>query len=154
MAEATLADLFWLSDAQWAVIGPFMPTNQPGALRVDDRRVLSGIIHVLKTGMRWRDCPAAYGPATTIYNRYNRWSHRGFWLAMLGALARAGWVAETAALDSSYVKAHRCAHGGKGGLARRPSGRRGAGRRPRSISSPTSSADQPSSTSHRATPRM
>ena len=98
-----MADLFWLSDAQWTVIGPFMPTNQPGAHRVDDRRVLSGIVHVLKTGMRWRDCLDAYGPATTIYNRYNRWSHRGFWHAMLAALARAGWVAETAALDSSRV---------------------------------------------------
>jgi transposase len=100
-AEATMAGLFWLSDAQWAVIGPFMPRHQPGARRVDDRRVLSGIVHVLKTGMRWRDCPPAYGPATTIYNRYNRWSHRGFWRAMLAALARAGWVAGTATLDSS-----------------------------------------------------
>lgn len=87
-----MADLFWLSDAQWAVIGPFMPTNQPGARRVDDRRVLSDIIHVLKIRMRWRDCPVAYGPATTIYNCYNRWSHRGVWLATL---------------DSSYVKARR-----------------------------------------------
>jgi transposase len=152
-AEATMADLFWFSDAQWAVIGPFMPTNQPGAPRVDDRRVLSGIIHVLKSGMRWRDCPTAYGPATTIYNRYNRWSHRGFWHAMLAALARAGWVAETAALDSSYVKAHRCAHGGKGGPVRRPSARLAAGRRRRSTSSPTSSADPPSSISRPATPR-
>ena len=148
-----MADLFWLSDAQWAVIGPFMPTNQPGAPRVDDRRVLSGIIHVLKTGMRWRDCPDAYGPPTTIYNRYNRWSHRGFWHAMLAALARAGWVSETAALDSSYVKAHRCAHGGKGGRASRPSVRRGAGRQPRFTFSPTSSGGLPSSISRRATPR-
>ena len=141
-----MAELFWLSDEQWAVIGPFMPTNQPGARRVDDRRVLSGIVHVLRSGSRWRDCPAAYGPATTVYNRFNRWSHRGFWRAMLAALAEAGWVAETAALDSSYVKAHRCAHGGKGGPRRRPSARRAAGKRPRSTSSPTSSAARRSST--------
>ncbi len=88
-----MADLFWLTDAQWAVIGPFMPTNQPGARRVDDRRVISGIIHVLKTGCRWRDCPADYGPATTVYNRCHRWSRRGFWRAMLAALAEAGWIA-------------------------------------------------------------
>ena len=147
-----MAELFWLSDEQWAVIGPFMPTNQPGARRVDDRRVLSGIVHVLRSGSRWRDCPAAYGPATTVYNRFNRWSHRGFWRAMLAALAEAGWVAETAALDSSYVKAHRCAHGGKGGPRRRPSAHRAAGRRPRSTSSSTSSAARREATSRRATP--
>jgi transposase len=110
-----MADLFWLSDEQWAVLEPFMPTNQPGARRVDDRRVISGIVHVLKRGGRWRDCPAAHGPLTTVYNRYSRWSRRGFWRAMLAALAEAGWVTEMAALDSTSVKAHRSAHGGKGG---------------------------------------
>ncbi len=136
-----MVDLFWLSDEQWAVMEPFMPKNQPGAQRVDDRRVISGIVHVLKSGGRWRDCPAEYGPHTTVYNRFNRWSRRGFWRAMLAALAEMGWVAETAALDSSYVKAHRSAHGGKGGPRRRPSGLRAAGRRPRSTSSPMFSGD-------------
>ena len=50
-----MADLFWLTDEQWAVLEPFMPTNQPGARRVDDRRVISGIVHVLKTGGRLRE---------------------------------------------------------------------------------------------------
>jgi transposase len=49
-----------------------LPTNQPEARRVDDRRVISGIIHVLLIGCRWQDCPPAYGPPTTIYNRFNR----------------------------------------------------------------------------------
>ena len=89
-----------------------MPTNQPGARRVDDRRIVSEIIHMLRTGGRWRDCPADYGPHTTVYNRFNRWSRRGCWRAMLAALAEAGWIAETAAIDSTYVKAHRSAHGG------------------------------------------
>ena len=66
-----MADLFWLSDEQWAVMEPFMPKNQPGAHRVDDRRVISGIVHVLKRGCRWRDCPAAYGPHATVYNRFD-----------------------------------------------------------------------------------
>src|SRR3546814_4776706 len=61
--------LFWLSDEAWAAIEPHLPQNQPGARRVDDRRVISGILHVLKIGCRWCDCPADYGPATTIYNR-------------------------------------------------------------------------------------
>ena len=149
-----MADLFWLSDEQWAALEPFMPKNQPGARRVDDRRIISGIVHVLKSGGRWRDCPAEYGPHTTVYNRFNRWSRRGFWRAMLAALAEAGWVAETAALDSSYVKAHRSAHGGKGGHGRKPSAPRAVGRPQRSTSSRTSSDDQRSSTSRRATPRM
>lgn len=108
--------------------------------------MISGIVHVLKSGCRWRDCPAEYGPSTTVYNRFNRWSRRGFWRRMLAALAEAGWIAETAALDSTYVKAHRSAHGGKGGRPRRPSARRAAAGPRRSTSSPMSSADPRSST--------
>jgi transposase len=85
---------FWLDDAQWAVIEPLLPTNQPGALRQDDRRIISGIIHVLTAGCRWQDCPASYGPATTIYNRFNRWAVRGIWRKLFAALvvAEAGGV--------------------------------------------------------------
>ena len=82
-----------------------MPTNQPGPERNDDRQVISGILHVLTSGCRWRDCPAGYGPRTTVYNRFNRWSRRGFWQAMLTALAKSGWVGEAAAIDSTYIKA-------------------------------------------------
>lgn len=146
------ADLFWLSDEQWAVLEPFMPTNRPGARRVDDRRVVSGIVHVLKSGGRWRDCPAEYGPRTTVYNRFNRWSGRGFWRAMLAALAEAGWVAESAALDSTYVRAHRSAHGAKGGPRRRRSDPRAAVKRPRSTCLRTCSGAPQSSISRPATP--
>jgi transposase len=147
-----MAGLFWLSDAQWGVIEPFMPRNQSGARRVDDRRTISGIVHVIKAGCRWQDCPREYGPPTTVYNRFNRWSRRGFWRGMLAALAEAGWIAESASLDSTYVKAHRSAHGGKGGLGRRPSGSRAAVRPRRSTPSRTSSGARPSSTSRQATP--
>ena len=135
-----MADLLWLSDAQWAVIEPFMPRNQPGARRVDDRRTISGILHVIRSGCRWRDCPSEYGPHTTVYNRFNRWSRRGFWRHMLEALAGAGWVAESAALDSTYIKAHRSAHGGKGGRRPRLSVSREVARPRKSISSQTSLA--------------
>ncbi len=134
-----MADLFWLSDAQWAVIEPHMPKNQPGPEREDDRRIISGILHVLISGCRWRDCPSEYGPRTTVYNRFNRWSRRGFWRAMLADLAKAGWSGEAAAIDSTYVKAHRSAQGGKGGRKRKPSAPRGVDRRPRSMRSPTCS---------------
>src|SRR5258706_4507539 len=69
-----MAGEFWLDDRQWAAIEPLLPKNQPGAHRKDDRRSISGIIHVLRLGCRWQDCPAEYGPSTTIYNRFHRWS--------------------------------------------------------------------------------
>ena len=63
-------NLFWLSDEQWQRIEPHLPTDVRGVERQDDRRIISGIIHVLKSGCRWSDCPEAYGPQTTIYNRF------------------------------------------------------------------------------------
>ena len=128
-----MSRLFWLDDEAWAAIEPHLPKNQPGARRVDDRRVISGILHVLKTGCRWQDCPAEYGPPTTIYNRFNRWSRRQLWSRILEALVARGVLALSASLDSSYVKAHRSAHGGKGGRRRRQSDPRGAARPPRSM---------------------
>ena len=52
-----MRDLFWLSDQAWAALDPHLPHNQPGKPRVDDRRVISGILHILKTGGRWHDVP-------------------------------------------------------------------------------------------------
>ena len=68
--------LYWLSDAEWKRLEPLLPRGRRGAHRVDDRRVISGIMHMLRSGARWRDCPPEYGPYTTIYNRFNRWSRR------------------------------------------------------------------------------
>jgi transposase len=110
-----------LGDEAWAAIEPHLPRNQPGARRVDDRRVISGIVHVLKTGCRWKDCPPVYGPPTTIYNRFNRWSRRRLWVEILEALVEAGVLMHATAIDSTYVKAHRSAHGGKGGRRPKPS---------------------------------
>lgn len=125
--------LFWLSDEAWSAIEPFLPTNQPGARRVDDRRVISGIIHVLKSGCRWCDCPADYGPSTTVYNRFNRWSRRGFWTKLLDALAEAGAVTKSTAIDSTYIKAQRSAFGGKGGAKAKRSVALAAAGQPRSM---------------------
>jgi transposase len=76
-----------LSEAQWGAIEPLLPKNQLGARRTDDRGVISGIVHVLKTGCRWQDCPAIYGPSTTVYNRFRRWTMRGIWRRLFEALA-------------------------------------------------------------------
>lgn len=125
--------LFWLSDEAWSAIEPHLPKNQPGARRVDDRRVISGIFHVLKAGCRWCDCPADYGPPTTVYNRFNRWSRRGFWTKLLDALAKAGALTKSTAIDSTYIKAQRSAFGGKGGARRRRSAAPVAAGQPKSM---------------------
>jgi len=131
-----MRDLFWLSDEAWTALEPHLPKNQPGKPRVDDRRVISGILHMLKTGGRWRDVPPEYGPAKTIYNRYRRWAGRGIWQRIFAGMAAAGAVADELMLDSSAVKAHRSASGGKGGNGTKPSASRGADARPRSIAWP------------------
>jgi len=97
--------LFWLSDKAWQAIEPHLPKNQPGARPVDGRRVISGILHVLKSGCRWCDCPVDYGPWTTVYNRFHRWSRRVFWTKLLDALAGAGAVTKSTAIDSTTIKA-------------------------------------------------
>src|SRR4029079_11812050 len=124
--------LYWLSDAQWKQIEPLMPRGRRGAHRRCDRGVTSGIMHMLRSGARWRDCPPDYGPYTTIYNRFNRWSRQGIWLAMFKAVTGSTGVIVTASIDSSHVKAHRSAAGGKGGRSTRQSGALAEAARPRS----------------------
>src|SRR6201985_36963 len=87
----------------------------PWVGRADDRRVISGIVHVLKSGCRWCDCPPEYGPSTTIYNRFVRWARRGIWENLFRELAGKGRSADMQMIDSTHVKAHRSAAGGKGG---------------------------------------
>ena len=107
--------LFWLTDRQFGRLEPFLPRNTRGKPRVDDRRVISGIVHVLKSGGRWVDAPAEYGPKKTLYNRYVRWAAKGVWARIFASLVEAGGPAEVLLIDSSSVKAHRSASGGKGG---------------------------------------
>ena len=92
--------VFWLSNDEWRRIETWLPRGRGGARRVDDRRVISGIIHVLKTGCRWRDSPAGYAPFTTIYNRFNRWSKQGAWKDVFYALSGSSGVVGTMAVDS------------------------------------------------------
>ena len=133
-------DRFWLTQEQFAKIAPHLPTDTRGKERVDDRRVISGIIHVLKSGGRWADVPTeVYGPKKTLYNRFVRWAAKGVWTGLFEALASAGGPPAQVLIDSSAVKAHRCASGAKGGSRVRPSAARVAGARPSSTRSPTSS---------------
>lgn len=111
-----MADFFWFSDAQWARIAPLLPRNERGRKRVDDRRVLSGIVHALQSGGRWNDCPRhIYGPKKTLYNRFVRWAERGVWEDIFQALAGDEAAPDRLFIDSSCIKVHRTAGGAKGG---------------------------------------
>lgn len=130
-----MAGEFWLSDRQWTTIEPLLPKNRPGARRVDDRRVISGIIHVLKVGCRWQDCPPIYGPPTTIYNRFHRWAMRGIWQRLFQSLVAVS-PNDVHLIDSTSAKVHRSAAGGKGGRrARRLAVRAVVGRPKSTLSS-------------------
>ena len=103
------------TDDRFSRLEPHLPTDTRGKPRVDDQRVISGIIHVLKSGCRWVDAPPAYGPRKTLYNRFVRWADKGIWQDIFHALASAGGPPAQVLIDSSAVKAHRYAAGGKGG---------------------------------------
>lgn len=132
-------NLFWLDDLQWSVLQPHLPKKQKGAKRKDDRRIISGIIHVLQSGCRWQDCPKEYGPSTTIYNRFHRWAKRGLWKAIFLDLTSLVGTHYENAIDSTIVKAHRSASGKKGAV-RKPSGARVAVERRKSMRSRTKKA--------------
>ena len=110
---------YWLNSEQFSRISGLLPTDTRGKPRVDDRRVISGIIHVIKSGGRWKDAPACYGPYKTLYNRFVRWADKGVWTKVFKVLAASGGPCLEVMIDSSAVRAHRAAHGGKGGLAPR-----------------------------------
>jgi transposase len=133
-----MADFFWFSDDQWARIEPLLPTGTRGMKRVDDRRVLSGIVHALQSGGRWGDCPEhVYGPKKTLYNRFVRWAERGVWEGIFSALAGANEVPDRLFIDSTCIKAHRTAGGAKGGPWPMVSARHAAAETPRSMPSAT-----------------
>lgn len=136
-----MADFFWFSDTQWSRVEPLLPTGTRGMARVDDRRVLSGIVHALQSGGRWGDCPEqVYGPKKTLYNRFVRWAERGVWEDIFNALAGGEGVPDRLFIDSTCIKAHRTAGGAKGGPWPMVSARHGAVATPRSTLCATSKA--------------
>ena len=97
-----------------ARLQPYFPKSH-GRPRVDDRRVLSGIVFVNRNGLRWRDATKDYGPHSphsphkTLYNRWKRWGERGVFLRMMEGLAAAEAEPRTVMIDATYLKAHRTA---------------------------------------------
>jgi transposase len=97
---------FWLSEEQFERLRPLLPNKVRGVARADDRRVISGIVHVVQTGGRWIDAPACYGPKTTLYNRFVRWAAIGVWPNLFTTLAAAGGPSAEALIDSVPMRAH------------------------------------------------
>ena len=103
-----MSDLIWLSKVQLSRIAPYFPLSH-GVPRVDDRRVLSGIIFVLRNGLRWRDAPKEYGPHKTLDNRFIRWSRLGVFDRIFSNLSAQDDVPETLMIDAAHLKAPRTA---------------------------------------------
>ena len=103
-----MSELLMLSRAQMRRIEPYFPLAH-GVPRVDDRRILSGIVFVIRNGLRWRDAPAAYGPHKTIYNRFIRWSRMGVFNKIFSALAATSDADDVLMIDATHLKAHRTA---------------------------------------------
>ncbi len=101
-----MSDLFWLTDKQMQRIEPYFPLSH-GVPRVDDRRIVSGIIFVIRNGLRWRDAPAAYGPPKTIYNRFIRWSRMGVFNRIFAGLATEGGAPDQLMIDATHLKGKR-----------------------------------------------
>ena len=101
-------DLIWLSDALMEQITPYFPLSH-GVPHVDDRRVISGIIFIIRNGCRWRDAPRDYDPHKTIYNRFVRWSRLGVFNKIFAELASKGPRPQRLMIDATHLKAHRTA---------------------------------------------
>ena len=103
-----MSDLWLLSEAQMRRIEAYFPLSH-GIPRVDDRRIVSGIIFVIRNGLRWRDAPAGYGPHKTIYNRFIRWSRLGVFNRIFAELAAKGGKPDQLMIGATHLKAHRTA---------------------------------------------
>ncbi len=103
-----MSDHYWLNEAQLERIKPYFPRSH-GVPGVDDRRVTSGIIHVIRNGLRWRDTLEVYGSHKTLYNRFVRWSRMGVFNRIFENLVSKGPKPERLMIDATHLKAHRTA---------------------------------------------
>jgi transposase len=97
-----------MTEFEWRVIEPLLPNKPRGVPRVDDRRVLNGIFWVLRSGSPWRDLPGRYGPYTTCYNRFRRWTKAGVWDRIMDAITDA-YSGDVRMIDGTSVRVHHSA---------------------------------------------
>ena len=103
-----MSQLFYLSAEQLERIKPFFLFSR-GIPRVDDLKVIRGIIYVIRHGLHWKDAPREYGPHKTLYNRFLRWSQRGVFNNTFTELAKTAGKDGQLMIDATRLKAHRTA---------------------------------------------
>jgi transposase len=142
-----------MTDEEWEIIAPFLttPSSRGGRPPANHRRVLDGALWICRTGAPWRDLPEAFGNWNSVWRQFRRWSLSGIWDLVLQALADSGGELDMLQMiDSTTVRAHRCAAGEKGGFSSRRSAGRAAGSPPRSICAAMPSACRSTSCSPKA----
>ena len=111
-----------LSEAEWCVLRGLLPIDVANRGRgrppEENRSIINGILWRLRCGTPWRDVPPKYGNWNTIYRRFRRWSEAGVWEALSVTLAEVMADSGHYSIDSTTVRAHVSAAGGKGGLVR------------------------------------
>jgi len=100
-----------LTDGEWSIIEPLLPNKPRGVPRVDDRRVLNGILWRFRTGSPWSEISERYGISTTCYNRFVRWRKAEVGVRLLAAVSVA-FEGEIVMIDSTCVRVHQ--HGATG----------------------------------------
>ena len=113
-----------MTDQEWAIFAAFLTSPSPHGGRPpnDHRKVLDGVFWINRTGAPWRDLPDAFGNWNSVWRQFRRWCLSGVWDILLQALADSGGDADgLQMIDSTTVRAHRCAAGEKGGLRTRRS---------------------------------
>jgi transposase len=148
-----------LSEAEWRVLKGLLPVEREAGQRgkgrppEDNRNVINGILWRLRTGAPWRDVPEKYGNWNSIWRRFRRWSEAGIWESVAIALAETMADSGHYNIDSTSVRAHVSAAGGKGGFIDELLAARGAGSPVKFIVSVMPKASHSSSISRPAKPR-
>lgn len=102
---------FYLNDKAWSKLKDLLPVVKRGRRRVNDRKIISGIIFVLQSGTMWRHAPAIYGPHKTLYTRFRRWQEQRVWAQIFQNLSAIEAQDETLMMDSTTIRVQRSALG-------------------------------------------
>lgn len=113
-----MAKRYELSDEQWKQLAPLLPgkVGDPGRSGKDNRLFVNAVLWVLRSGARWEDLPERYGKYKSVHKRFTRWAKAGVWERVFDSLT-ADPDSQYLMLDTTLVRVHQQAAGGKGGAA-------------------------------------